>query len=102
MATPASTSGAAAASSTPSSGAPAPIVPAPDAATMPATDALARVQAFADDAMRTVSDAAHSLADHAGRLADDSQQFVREHPASTLGSAFALCLGLGVLLGLRD
>lgn len=87
--------------SAPTSGA-APIVPAPDAATMPATDALARVQAFADDAMRTLSDAAHSLADHATRLSDDSQQFVREHPGSTLGSAFALSVGLGLLLGLRD
>ncbi len=78
------------------------IVPAPDAATMPGTDdALARVQAFSADAYRTLSDATHTLADQAGRLTDDGQQFVREHPASTLGSAFALGIALGVLVGVR-
>ena len=78
------------------------IVPAPDAATMPgADDALARVQEFSADAYRTLSDAAHTLADQAGRLSDDGQQFVREHPASTLGSAFALGVALGVLVGVR-
>ncbi len=80
-----------------------PIVPAPDAATMPdPADALARVQAFADDAFRTLSDATHTLADQAGRLSDDSQQFVREHPGSTLGGAFAVGVAIGVLFGVRS
>ena len=80
-----------------------PIVPAPDAATMPdPADALARVQAFADDAFRTLSDATYTLADQAGRLTDDSQQFVREHPGPTLGGAFAVGVAIGVLFGVRS
>lgn len=87
----------------PESGSPTPaIVPAPDAATMPPADALARVQAFADDAMRAISDTAHGLADHAARLGGDSQRFVRDHPGSTLGTAFVAAAVAGLLLGLRD
>lgn len=65
-------------------------------------DAMARVQAFADDAFRSLADATHTLADQASRLSDDSQQFVREHPGSTLGGAFTVGLAIGALVGMRS